>query len=315
MDLTRNNLNRLFEDWRIVSLAAFSEGAEPVAERICQIETSNAAVNIYDLMVQFPLFRRFRDQIAKQNLASAQHQIKNDEWESTVEVKQADVERDTYGKYNNLFKMLGTAARRSPDAALASLFVSAFTTNDYTGTTFFGVNKPHLPNVADVGTFTNKMTEKPSAGSWEKAKQILSNITDLNGEPMGIGANRRVICSSKWESTFKRILNAELIMQVSGDAGAAVTNIYKGDAELVVFPYLNTAAREDKWAVLDTTWPLRAFILQKEVQLRLYKQDDPNQHHDAFKNHVFLYQGYYRGDVGFGLPHLAVGSTGADAAL
>lgn len=315
MDLTRANLNRLFEDWRITSLAAFDEGAPPVSERICQIETSNAAVNIYDLMIQFPLFKRFRDQVEKQNLASAQHQIANDEWESTVSVKQADVERDTYGKYNNMFKMLGIASRRSPDAALAALMIAAFNTNDYTGTPFFSTNKPHLPKVAGVPTFTNLMTEKPSAASWEKAKQLLGAITDLNGQPMGLGGQRTVVTSQKYESTWKRILNAELIMQVSGDAGAAVTNIYKGDAELIVFPYLNSAPREDKWAVLDTSWPLRAFILQNETALRLYKQDDPNTHHDAFNNHIFKYQGYYRGDVGFGLPHLAVGSTGADPAL
>lgn len=315
MDLTRANLNRLFEDWRIVSLAAFDEGAPPVAEQICQIETSNAEVNIYDLMVQFPMFQRFRDQVKKQNLASAQHSIRNDEWESTVAVKQADVERDNYGKYNNLFKMLGIASRRSPDAALATLMIAAFSTNDYTGTPFFSANKPHLPGVVGVGTFTNLMTEKPSAGSWEKAKQLLGAITDLNGQPMGLGGKRTVVTSQKWESTWKRVLNAELIMQVSGGAGAAVTNIYKGDADLIVFPYLNTQAREDKWTVMDTSWPLRAFILQKETALRMYKQDDPNTHHDAFNEHVFKYQGYYRGEVGFGLPHLAVGSTGADAAL
>jgi len=143
----------------------------------------------------------------------------------------------------------------------------------------------------------------------------MANITDINGEPMGLGGSKLVVCSEKYASTFKRVLNAELIAQVVGDGGVSVSNIYKGDAELVVFPYLNTAAREDKWFVLDTSYPLRAFINQVETQPRFYAHDDPNMHKDAFDQHIFKYQVYQRGELGFGLPQLAIGSTGADAAL
>ncbi|NBW11980.1 MAG: hypothetical protein EBR82_28510 [Caulobacteraceae bacterium] len=317
MDLTRANLNRLREDWRVIALDAFTTGAAPVASRICQQETSNNAINVYNLLVALPMMRRFRDRVKGQNLAMAQHRIANDEHEATIEVPQADVERDQIGQYSNMFSMLGIAARRRPDRDLAQLLIDAFTVTDYTGTAFFANSKPHLPGVVDVGTFDNLMTEKPSAGSWEAAKTLMASIMDLNGEPMGLGQQKTVICSQKWESTFRRILNAELIMQVAGTntAAAAVTNIYQGDAELIVLPYLNTSARQDKWFVLDTSWPLRAFINQTEVDMRFYAQDDPNTHKDAFDRHLFRYQVYARGEVGFGLPQLAVGSTGADAAL
>lgn len=306
---------RLREDWKIRMLKAFTEGATPVAERICQQETSNNAVNVYDLLVAIPTMKKFAGQVQKQNLARAQHRIENAEYEATLAVKQADIERDNIGQYNNKFDMLGIAARRRADRALATLMIAAFTDNDYTGTPFFSTDKPHLPDLIGSPTFTNLMTEKPSSGSWEKAKQIMGKIMDLNGEPMGLGGQKLVVCSTKWASTFRRILNAELIGEVVGDGAAAVSNIYKGDADLVEFTYLNTTAREDKWFVLDASYPLRAFINQTETQPRFYAQDDPNSHKDAFDQHVFLYQVYQRGEVGFGLPQLAVGSTGADAAL
>lgn len=306
---------RLREDWKAVTFKAFHEGAPTVADRICQREISNNAVNVYDLLVQLPTMQKFGGQIKKQNLVRAQHRIENAEFEATIAVKQADIERDNIGTYKNKFEMLGIAARKRPDRYLAELMIAGFTTLDYTGTAFFADDKPHIPGVIDAGTFDNKMTEKPSAGSWEKAKQMMGNILDANGEPMGLGGKKLVVCSTKWESTFRRILNAELIMQVDGDAGAAVTNIYKGDAELLVFPHLNMAAREDKWFVLDVGWPLRAFIDQREVEPKFYAQDDPNTHKDAFDEHVFKYQVYARGEVGFGLPQLAIGSTGADNAL
>lgn len=308
-------ITRLRERWQTRTLKAFTEGAEPVCERICQIEQSTAEVEVYDMLVKFPAFEKFKDQIKEGNMAREQVRLTNEEFQDTVVVPQAKIERDQIGQYNNLFDMLGVAARRHPDKLLAALMVSGFTTNDYTGQPFFDADKPHLPGVVEANTFTNKMTEKPSAGSWEKAKQLMGNILDANGEPMGIGMKKMVVCSQKWESTFKRILHAELIGQVVGGGAAAVSNIYAGDADLVMFPYLNTAANEDKWFVLDVGWPLRAFILQKEVQLRQYAQDNPNTHKDAFDKHIFKYQGYYRGNVGFFMPQLAIGSTGADAAL
>lgn len=306
---------RLREDWKIRVLKAFTEGAKSVADLICQLETSNNAVNVYDLLIALPILKKYVGQIQKQNLVRAQHRIENAEYQATISVRQADIERDNIGQYSNKFDMLGIAARRYPDRALGQLIADAFTVHDYTGTAFFAADKPHVPGLVDAGTFTNLMTEKPSVGSWEKAKQLMAYIMDANGEPMGLGSMKTVVCSAKWSSTFRRILNAELIMQVAGDAGAAVSNIYKGDATIIELPYLNTAARENKWIVQDTSWPLRSFIHQTEVGPRFYAQDDPNTHLNAFEEHVFNYQVYLRGEVGYGLPQLAIGSTGADAAL
>lgn len=315
MELNRTNLDELFRNWKIRANKAFIEGPAAIHDKVCQMEDSSAAVEVYDLLINFPKFKRFKDRIKEQNTASAQVRIANAEWADVVSVPQADVERDTFGKFTKNFEMLGMAARRSPDNSFAELLAASFTTKDYTGTNFFAADKPHLPGVIDGGTFTNLLTVKPSAGSWEAAKVMMGNIKDMNGDPMGIGQTKTVICSTKWASTFRQILGADLVMQVSGDAGAAVSNIYKGDAELIEFHYLNTAARQDNWFVVDNFWPIRAFICQRETALRLYKQDDPNTHKDAFDRHVFLYQGYMRYEMGLGLPQLAVGSTGANAAL
>lgn len=308
-------LLRLRERWQVRYLRAFTDGPAPVAEQIGQIETSTAETEVYDLLVQFPAFAQFKDQIRKSNMGRAQVRVTNEEFQATVEVPQVKIERDQIGQYNNMFDLLGQSARRHPDILMAKLMASGFSTNDYTGLPFFAANKPHLPGVVNGLTFTNLLTNKPSVGSWEAARQLMGNITDANGLPMGIGGKKLVICSTKWASTFKRILHAELIGQVVGSGAAAVSNIYAGDADMIEFTYFNTSATADNWFVLDQSWPVRAFILQKEVQPRFYAQDNPNVHKDAFDQHVFNYQGYYRGNVGFGLPQLAVGSTGADDPL
>lgn len=306
---------RLREDWKTVTLKAFDTAPPSVADLICEQQDSKAAVNVYDLVVQLPVMRRFVDQVVIQPTGRAQHRITNEELEATISVPQASIERGEAAQFNNKFEMLGIATRRRADRFLAPLLIDAFTVNDYTGKAFFAADKAHLPGVVDAGTFTNLMTEKPSAASWEKAKQLLGYILDPNGEPMNLASKLVVVCSTKWASTFKKILNAETILEAGPTSDAAVSNIYRGDADLIEFKHLNTATRQDKWFLLNVGEPVRAFINQTETQPRFYAQDDPNTHTDAFKQHVFNYQAYQRAAVGFGLPQLAIGSTGADAAL
>lgn len=310
---------RLREDWKTVTFKAFDNAPPSVADIICEKQTSTAAVNVYDMLISLPVMKRFVDQIKVQPTARAQHRIENDELEATISVKQAAIERGEAAQFNNRFEMLGYSVRRRADRFLAQLLIDGFSTLDYTGTNFFADSKPHIAGQLDAGTFDNKMTEKPSAGSWEAAKQKLGYILDPNGEPMNLASKLVVVCSTKWATTFKKILNAETILESSGtgDAtvAAAVSNIYRGDADLIEFKHLNTSARQDYWFVLNVGEPVRAFISQTETQPRFYAQDDPNTHKDAFQEHVFLYQAYQRAAVGFGLPQLAIGSTGADAAL
>lgn len=308
-------MTRVRENWQVKFLKAFTEGGQPAAEQFCQRESSRKAVEIYKLLVKFPGFKQFSGELEKEGMAWMEHTIPNREWHDTIEVPRADIERDDIGQYDNMFALLGQAARRHPDELLAAVMASAFTTNDYTGLAFFAADKPHIPGLAEAQKFTNLMTEKPSAGSLEKAYQLMANIKDANGKPMSLGGKKLVVCSDKYGSTFRKLLKAETISEViTGQGVAAVANIYSGTADLIVFPHLNTSADENKWFLLDQSWPLRAFVLQTEVQPRFIAQDKETDD-GPFNRKVNVYQGYYRGNVGFGLPQLAVGSTGADNAL
>lgn len=307
---------RLREDWKVRTMSAFDKAPKSVLDIIAEKQSSSAAVNVYDMLALLPVMKRFKDAVKVQQTGRIQHRIENDELEATIEVPQSTIERGEAAQFNNRFDMLGSAARRRGDRFLAQLLIDGFTTLDYSGTNFFADAKPHIPDLLDAGTYDNKMTEKPSAGSWEVAKQKLGYIMDPNGEPMNLASQLVVVCSTKWASTFKKILNAETILETKGAGeAAAVSNIYRGDADLVEFKHLNTAARQDYWFVFNVGEPIRAIIDQTETAPRFYAQDDPNTHKDAFDRHVFRYQVYQRAAVGFGLPQLCVGSTGADAAL
>jgi phage major head subunit gpT-like protein len=305
---------RLAEDYKVLTLESY-DTTQSITSRACQQEMSNAESNVYDVLVELPQMRRFRDRVVEQNMSYIQPRLKNEEFEATVKIPQADIERDNHGRYNTRFTVLGQAAKMRPDKTFGDVLAKSFTQVDYTGTAFFAADKPLIPGVVDAGTFTNLMTEKPSAASWVKAKKIMGNIRTKSNDPLCLGQRRIVICSQSYESTFKQLLNAELILQVGGGVGAAVTNIYQGEAELIVHPWLNAAGREHNWFVLDASTALRAFVDQKETDLKFLAHDNPETHSEVFATHNFFYQVYQRGDVGAILPMLAVGSTGADAAL
>ena len=309
-------MTRARENWQVTFLKAFTEGgAKPLAELLCQQATSRKAVEIRKLLVKFPGFKKFTGEIETESMAWAEHPLANEEWADVVLVPRADIERDDIGQYGSEFEMMGMAARRHPDELLAAVMAGAFVTTDYTGLAFFAADKPHIPGVVDAQKFTNLMTEKPSAASLEKAYQLMANIKDANGKPMSLGGKKMVVCSDKYASTFRKLLKADTIVEVvTGQGVASVANIYSGTADLAVFSYLNTTADEHKWFLLDQSWPVRAFILQHEVKPRFIAQDKETDD-IPFRLKKNAYQGYYRGNVGFGLPQLAVGSTGADAAL
>jgi phage major head subunit gpT-like protein len=309
-------MNRARENWQVTFLKAFTEGAgRPLAEIMCQMETSKKAVEIRKMLTKFPGFKKFTGEIEAESMAWTEQSLANEEWADTVLVPRADIERDDIGQYGKEFEMMGAAARRHPDELLAAVMASAFTTNDYTGLPFFAADKPHIPGVVDAKKFTNLMTAKPSAGSLEAAYLLMAGIRDATGKPMGIGGKKMVVCSDKWGSTFRKLLKAETIVEVvTGEGVATVANIYSGTADLAVFNYLYDGTNDDKWFVLDQSWPLRAFILQHEVKPRFIAQDRETDD-IPFRLKKNAYQGYYRGNVGFGLPQLAVGSTGATSAL
>ena len=69
------------------------------------------------------------------------------------------------------------------------------------------------------------------------------------------------------------------------------------------------AGNDTNWFLLETAFPIRPLILQVEKEPTFASLTNPDSDH-VFKRHEFLYQTYGRYNGGYGLPQLAVGSTG-----
>jgi len=309
MQINQSTLAALYKGYRTLFLEAF-HGAQPQWAKFAMKSPSAAAAEIYHWLGAVPGMRELLGEIVIQNLKASNYTITNKEFESTVGVKQADIERDAYGIYNPLMQAMGQAGAEHPDELVAYLLINGFTLTDYTGGTFFSDTHLHSVGGSSTYAFDNKMTEKFSAAGYELARKKIRSVLNEKGRPMNLGSKLLLIVSPTYEAAAKAVLQSSTVPNAAGTASQ--DNVNKGTADLLVWGRL--AATEHKWFLLDVGFPVKPIILQEEKATTLTALTSPDSDH-VFKNHEFLYQAYGRYAAGFGLPQLAVGSTGADTAL
>lgn len=297
MQINQATLAALYKGYRTLYLASF-HGATPQSGPIAMRTPSGGASEIYHWLGSVPGMKKLIGEIAIENIGASNWTIVNEEFESTVGVKQAHIEQDSYGLYNPMFSAMGQAAAEHPDELIADLLTNGFTALDYTGLAFFAANKPHEPNDSKSLKFTNKGTKKLAASSYSLAKTALRGMKNSKGRPMGLGKKLTLVVSPDKEDTAREILLAE-----KNAAGA--TNIYQGTAELLVFNRLSG----EKWFLMESGTPIKPIILQEEKPVTLASLTSMESDH-VFKKHEFLYQAYGRYNAGYGLPQLIWGSDG-----
>lgn len=302
MQINQTNLSALYKGYKTLFLEAF-HGAMPEWPKFAQKAPSSAGAEIYHWLGAVPGMRELLGEAVVQNLKAANFTITNKEWESTVRVKQADVERDTYGIYNPLMQAMGQAGAEHPDELAADLFTGGFTATDYTGGTFFSTTHKHSAD--GKVTFSNKGTKKISAANFETARAALRSVKNEHGRPMNLGRKLLLVVSPTYEATARAIVIADT--QANG-----ATNVNKGTADLLVWPRL--AAAEHNWFLLDVGFPIKPLIFQEEKAVELLTTSTGQTTEELLLTHQYLYQAYGRYNAGYALPQLAWGSTGADAA-
>jgi phage major head subunit gpT-like protein len=230
--------------------------------------------------------------------------LRNKEYARTLALKEADIERDQLGVYSERLRLLADAGARHPDELLAALMLAGFATKDYTGKNFFDTSKKH--STGGKASFDNKLTDELATSSFEEARQMLRTMkvvhSDNTETQLNLGRDMVLVVSPANESVARQILQAE-----RDSAGA--TNVNRGTARLEVWGYLGDSAN---WFLLDAGYPVKPFAFQEEKPVSIAGCTDPEDSY-VLLNHEYLYQAYGRYTVGYFLPQLCIGSTGADA--
>lgn len=269
--------------------------------KVAMKTVSSAAKEVYAWLQNTFGMKELVGEIIIDGLKTDAYELPNKEFHDTKSVKEADLERDNEGIYAPMFQMLGAGAGRSYEELVFDRLVNGFTNKGYDGKAFF-----HATHPTGYGntTYSNLGTKKFSAANFGDARTALRTVKAANGKAWGFGRKLLLVVSPKYETTARHVLNDELM------AGGE-SNPYKGAAELLVTSF--TSANEDAWFLLEVGWPVKPLILQEEKAPSITSVNSPGDSY-VLLNHEFLYQAYGRYNAGYGLPQMAWGSTGADAA-
>lgn len=307
--LTASRLNAIFIGFN----ASFKEGLQGSATPLgdAMLETnSTSEEEAYEWLNTIGGLAEFTGEGKFDDLTSSGYRIKNREYQRGVSVKAINIARDREGIYKPSFQMLGQRANSHKDELGAELLLGGFAQKDYTGKNFFDADKLHAPNVkggkAPNPTFSNKGTKKISAANFETAFLNISARLDREGKPLRLGKKLRLFVGSNSYATARDIVETKTLA-AGGD------NPNYGKAELVLMPEIDASATPYAWFLLECGMPVKSLIFQNEIAPRLESQTSPDSD-VVFENKIYRYQAYASRGAGYGLPQLAYGSTGADAA-
>ncbi|MEM8954353.1 MAG: Mu-like prophage major head subunit gpT family protein [Verrucomicrobiota bacterium] len=299
--VNKSQLTAIERNFRTLFMEAM-HGAVLIGSELAMRVPSSAAVETYNWLNAIPGMRELIGDVVIKNLSATEYSITNKEFEDTISVKEADIERDQLGLYSPLVTAMGAMAAEHEDELIFDLLINGFTEKDYTGSAFFATSKKHNPS-GKSKTFSNKGTAVLSTDAFRTARENIKSRTNNEGRPMNLGRMLKLIVSPANESLAREIIEADRIDGTSGSK----TNVDKGTADLIIAPRL--ASNPTYWYLIDTAPAVKALIVQDEKPAEIRSVTNPEDSHVVLK-HEFLYQAYKRGNAGYGLPQLAYGSTG-----
>ncbi len=279
---------------------AFS-AAPSVWDKIAMKVPSGTSQNDYAWLSEFPKMRKwFGDKVVK-NLEAFKYTIVNDPFEATIGVKRDDIEDDNLGIYGPQAQMAGYSAKQWPDELIMELVNGGFTGLCWDGQYFFDTDHP----VAGASV-SNKLTvalsvatQAAAIASYGAARVAMMSFKSEEGRPLNVAPDTLLVPPALGDIARALMSNDRL------DDGK--TNLYKGTATVVEDARLTSTTA---WFLLSTKMPVRPFIFQ-ERKAPVFVSQTSEENDDVFNKALFKFGAESRGNAGYGLWQLAVGSTGA----
>ncbi len=275
------------------------EQAKPLWPRLCIEIQSTGHAETYDLILGLPQVREWIGERQVKNLKVWDYSLTNKTWELTIGVKRELFEDDRLGMLNASFQNMGVQMSLHPDVLLAELLANAFTTGlCYDGEAFFSADHPR----SNGDTWSNLQAGALDSTTFNAAIQKLRSMVDYEGNPIDVfamGGKLVLVVGPALESTGRALLLAQ-----QGASGA--TNTDFGRAELEVFSRLSGNA----WYLIVEGAPVKPFILQMRRKPVVVARDQVSDE-NVFNDNEVRFGADGRWNAGYGLPQLAVGSTGA----
>lgn len=266
--------------------------------QLAMIVPSETREETYTWFGQLPSMREWIDSREIVNFSAHSYNVKNKDFELTVSVPRNDISDDKIGLYAPMIQDLAEQAKKQPDNLIFNLLANAFTEKCYDDQPFISDSHHHLDGRQRDTKQSNKGVYKLSTDSYQLARAQMLTIKGVDEKSLKIMPNLLLV-SPQNEGLARQILYADTI---NGS-----TNVYKNTAELMVVPEL--ADNPEMWFLLCTTKAIKPFVFQDRKKPQLVSKDKDGDD-NVFLDKEYLYGVDMRCNAGFGLWHLAWGSTG-----
>lgn len=298
-------LAHLFTGFKTTFNKSFTE-TETTWQRIATEVPSQSKAENYAWLGKFPKLREWIGDKVIKRLEGYGYTITNRSFESTVAVHKHEIQDGDILGLPIIFASMGEEAKQFPQDVVFEALTTGFENKCFDGKTFYATDHP----VGDKkkSTFSNKLTKKLSwaslaeaDASFGAAKTMMTSLKDENGRSLKIKPDLLVVPPAL-EATATALMT-------SSKFADGTENIYKGNVEVLVDAGLAT---DTEWHLLSTKKVIKPIIWQIREKANLVSQTDIESG-DVFKRGEYLFGVEARGEAGYSLPHLAVGSTGTGA--
>lgn len=158
MVINQSSIQAVYMGFRAIFNEAFG-AVEPLYRKVAMVVPSSVREESYAWLGAFPKMRQWIGERQVKNLQMHSYNIKNKDWEATIEVDRNDIEDDAIGVYRPIVAELGRAAAVHPDELVFELLGEGFSTTCYDGQYFFDTDHP-------VGGSTVSNSGGGSGTSW-----------------------------------------------------------------------------------------------------------------------------------------------------
>jgi phage major head subunit gpT-like protein len=288
--------------------AAFSKGFEtmpPQWPEIAMLAPSNKSREVYSWLGALSGMKEWIGNRRIGAYKSYGMEIRNRKFEATMRVPIDAVEDDEWGMYNIDAQRMGALVPQHQDELVFGLLPAGFTAKGYDGATFFSA--AHPVNGANA---SNLLNVELDATSLDTALTMLMTRTNDKGKIMKLGGRAKLIVPPQLRKQALSLVAPLAVVAGQDPNTFGVTdNINRDAMTVVVAP--NLFNHPKWWYVIDDTQPpLRPFVFQMRRPPR-FRQKTADTDDNVFDRDEYVYGVDYRGNAGFAIWQMAIGSNPA----
>ena len=304
MTPNRTNIELAFQNLSAAFNSAYTAAVTTWAMIAMRVDSTTGEEQ-YPWLANFPQMREWVGERTLKQLAAHIYALRNRDFEATVAIDRNHFLDDRLSMYAAQARGAGTSAGNWPDEMVYGAVSNAFDAAKgkcHDGKAFFADDHP-LDNAA---AFDNKLaaalkadTQANAEASFGKAETMLMEMKDPEGRPLGLEP-KALLVPPALKATGRILMEADRLDDKP--------NPYKGSAEVVCSSRLTS---KTAWFLLaEGGGGLMPFLWQVRQDPQIDTLMDPDNPH-VFMNREYLFGIHGRGEAGYTLPQLAVGSTGA----